>query len=360
MRRRRWVDVLTREFLEEQYIQLKKSVYQIAKELGCDGKTVYDYLDFHQIERLPSKLKARGSDHWQWQGHGRIPKTYWSNVRNGARMRKIPFALIIEEAWELYLAQEGRCALTGQEIGFESHKSNTASLDRISPDAGYHVGNVQWLHRDVNCAKQSLTNTEFIDLCRAVADYALSSKEPAHRTLMVNLLAGPGVGKSTIAAGLFAKLKLSGVDAEFVNEYAKQKTWVGDMATLSVQPYVTGKQYYKQAIIDGKVECAITDSPFLLGILYQGRGCTKTWDKWVVEVYEQFDNLNVFLVRNQKNAYNPNGRSQTFDEAVAKDQELKSLLNAYNLPYIEELADGEACIERLKTIILERLGRTWV
>ena len=40
-------------------------------------------------------------------------------------------------------------------------------------------------------------------------------------TLLVNLYAGPGAGKSTGAAYIFAKLKMAGVDCEYVSEYAK-------------------------------------------------------------------------------------------------------------------------------------------
>ena len=44
-------------------------------------------------------------------------------------------------------------------------------------------------------------------------------------TLIVNLYGGPGCGKSTGAAYLFSKLKMAGVDAEYVPEFAKDKVW---------------------------------------------------------------------------------------------------------------------------------------
>lgn len=44
-------------------------------------------------------------------------------------------------------------------------------------------------------------------------------------TLIVNLFGAPGTGKSTGAAYIFSKLKMAGVDAEYVTEFAKDKVW---------------------------------------------------------------------------------------------------------------------------------------
>ena len=41
------------------------------------------------------------------------------------------------------------------------------------------------------------------------------------KTLIVNLLAGSGAGKSTNAARLFAMLKDRGIETELVTEYVK-------------------------------------------------------------------------------------------------------------------------------------------
>lgn len=44
-------------------------------------------------------------------------------------------------------------------------------------------------------------------------------------TLIVNLVAGPGTGKSTTMAGVFYKLKSLGIDCEMVTEFAKELVW---------------------------------------------------------------------------------------------------------------------------------------
>ena len=43
--------------------------------------------------------------------------------------------------------------------------------------------------------------------------------------LVVNLFGVPGAGKSTGAAYIFSKLKLVGINAELITEFAKDKVW---------------------------------------------------------------------------------------------------------------------------------------
>lgn len=44
------------------------------------------------------------------------------------------------------------------------------SLDRIDSSRGYEVGNVQWVTKYVNWAKNDLSQEDFINLCIAVAN----------------------------------------------------------------------------------------------------------------------------------------------------------------------------------------------
>lgn len=65
--------------------------------------------------------------------------------------------------------QQYRCALTGRPL-----TPDTASLDHIIPVrcGGEHlIENAQVLHRDVNRAKATLTNDEFVQLCREVVEF---------------------------------------------------------------------------------------------------------------------------------------------------------------------------------------------
>lgn len=165
-------DFLTKEFLHKEHYVNRRSLKSIGNEVGCDHSTVAYYLKLnklcvHRYDNHGSKMQK----HPQWKGHGDISETYWSNLKNGANQRGIEFEIAIEDVWQLYLRQEKKCALTGREIKFESARVKSASLDRIDASKGYELSNVQWLHKDVNYAKQSLSNEEFIELCQEVVKH---------------------------------------------------------------------------------------------------------------------------------------------------------------------------------------------
>jgi 5-methylcytosine-specific restriction endonuclease McrA len=65
--------------------------------------------------------------------------------------------------------QKYRCALTGRPLTPE-----LASLDHIVPvrcGGEHQIENAQVLHRNVNRAKTTMTNEEFISLCREVVKH---------------------------------------------------------------------------------------------------------------------------------------------------------------------------------------------
>jgi hypothetical protein len=51
----------------------------------------------------------------------------------------------------------------------KAHDGN-ASLDRIDSSLGYIITNVQWIDKEVNYAKQEMTNEQFIKMCKKVTE----------------------------------------------------------------------------------------------------------------------------------------------------------------------------------------------
>ena len=81
--------------------------------------------------------------------------------------------------------------------------------------------------------------------------------------ILVNLFGSPGTGKSTGAAYIFSQLKMRGINAELVTEFAKDKVWEESKAVFNNQAYIFGKQYFRISRCADKVDVVITDSPRL-------------------------------------------------------------------------------------------------
>ena len=165
---------------------------------------------------------------------------------------------------------------------------------------------------------------------------------------LINIFGGPGIGKSTISADLYVKLKNSNVNCELVREYAKDLVWHERSKCLEDQVYVTAKQYHDLFMLKSKVDVCITDSPIMLGVYYNKLHSkhNKEFNDFIFYLHNTFKNqLNVLLKRKKK--YNVKGRIQTEDEAIKIDNEIELLLKQYNIPYIE-LDGDDICSEMIK------------
>ena len=149
-------------------------------------------------------------------------------------------------------------------------------------------------------------------------------------TIVVNLFAGPGAGKSTGAAYIFAKLKMLGYDCEYVSEFAKDKVWENNGEVFKSQFYITGKQVFKIKRCYGKVDIIVTDSPIAIGAQYLKKD-EQMLGFAILEEFRKYNNLNLFI--NRVKPYNPNGRSQTLDEAISIDEKTKDWLISNNIEF---------------------------
>ncbi|AYV76189.1 MAG: hypothetical protein Terrestrivirus5_11 [Terrestrivirus sp.] len=161
--------------------------------------------------------------------------------------------------------------------------------------------------------------------------------EKQTKTFIINLIAGPGCGKTTMCAQLFVKLKLLGFVVEYVQEHAKNLVWKKDFETLNNQYMVTKTQYDLLKQIDGKVEFVVTDAFIGHGLYYNlyNKGNTSNVDKtekFILKCYSEFNNINIFLERGNF-GFEQAGRIQTEDESREIDVILKHLLKANNIPF---------------------------
>jgi hypothetical protein len=168
-------------------------------------------------------------------------------------------------------------------------------------------------------------------------------------SLVVNFFGGPGTGKSTTAAHVFAELKWLGINAELVTEFAKDKVWEGSLDVLGDQYYLFGKQFHRLWRVYEKVDVVLTDSPLLL-YLYYGRDKGSEFKSLVLKSYYEFINMNVFLHREKK--YIQAGRVQTEEEARVIDTELKLILETNHIPY-HSYFGVRSSVEKITECILD-------
>ena len=151
---------------------------------------------------------------------------------------------------------------------------------------------------------------------------------------VINLLAGPGAGKSTTRAGLFYKMKTEKILCEEVTEYAKDVTWDENFSVLSDQLFVLANQNRRLDRLKGKVDWVISDSPLLLSIHYATPDyLPSTFRNLAFDLWNSYDNYNFFIKRTK--AYVQSGRTQTESEAREIDDNILRLLHLYGIPHVE-------------------------
>lgn len=174
--------------------------------------------------------------------------------------------------------------------------------------------------------------------------------------LVINLFGVPGSGKSTGAAYIFYNLKINGINAELVTEFAKDKVWERSDEPFKNQAYMFGRQSFRMTRCVDKVEVIITDSPLPLSIIYNDdKRLTENFNKTVMDEFNSYDNVNYLLIRTKP--YNPSGRRQTEEESNALQEPIEKLLSERNVDYKKingECAGYQKIVEEVLDIIKKR------
>jgi hypothetical protein len=245
----KYENILTKEFLEKEYVENNLGPYDIAKKVGTTAHTVYSYLKKNNITQVnKNKIDITGQQFYQltaicptgktkngttiWEcvctcgkkttvdiaslRIGKIkscgcrlyrrdpidyicrPKkhvlkkihhnndkinnndivsikgNFFSHFRGGAKTRNIPFYLTKQDIKNMYIKQNGVCALSDLPMSFDSH-NKTCSLDRKNSNGIYEINNCWLLHKDVNKMKASMSIQEFIDLCTLISNPIIST-----------------------------------------------------------------------------------------------------------------------------------------------------------------------------------------
>ena len=181
------------------------------------------------------------------------------------------------------------------------------------------------------------------------------------QTKIINLFAGPGAGKSTIASGLMYELKKQHISADNPYEFPKNLAWDENVNAIKDQLYITANQHRNIVRSYGKVDFVICDSPILFGIVYNKKYkeggdfisslYNEEFDNFVFNLFNRYDNINYFLERNLNSSYDDKERFQTLDESKIIDREIKDMLDLYGVKYETIYVDDKTVEKIINKII---------
>jgi hypothetical protein len=158
---------------------------------------------------------------------------------------------------------------------------------------------------------------------------------------LINLFGGPGIGKSGIAAGITYKLKKNHISCDQPYEFPKLLAWDNNHSAIQDQLYVLANQHRGIVKSYGKVDYIVLDSPILLSLTYRNYYKAteypsslygESFDKMVLDTFNQYDNINIVLDR-ADGVHNNDERYQNLEESKELDIVIENSLIENNIPF---------------------------
>jgi len=126
------------------------------------------------------KERFKGASHPNWNKEKceYVTGMYFGKIKRAAEKRNFEFNITRRDMDQQFIKQKGKCLYTDYDLDFSSsnHLGN-ASLDRIDNSIGYVVGNIQWVHKNVNHMKMDLSHERFLEIIRKIAEKNFDIKE---------------------------------------------------------------------------------------------------------------------------------------------------------------------------------------
>ena len=172
------------------------------------------------------------------------------------------------------------------------------------------------------------------------------------KTIVINIVGGSGIGKSTTAALVYGELKMKYINCELVREFVKQWAIEGKKIGPFGQSIIYGQQLERESSLYNKVDFIVTDSPLIMCPPYQYH-------------YDGHDSIKFPLFEDLKSAkklgvthlnfllkrigpFDPKGRYESEEVAKIIDNKVESFLIYHGIDYIPVSITGD---DRVKYIV---------
>lgn len=131
-----------------------------------------------------SLSQPSGNKSPRWTGSVYFSGELINQWKRNAEARDYEWSLTHDDLDDIWEKQDGVCAYSGIELRLYQPGDRrlgkryalTVSIDRIDSSLGYFYDNVHFVHKKVNLMKMDLEETEFLELCHAVAKHTGVSK----------------------------------------------------------------------------------------------------------------------------------------------------------------------------------------
>lgn len=152
------------------------------------------------------------------------------------------------------------------------------------------------------------------------------------RPIFINLVGGPGAGKTTTAMLVTARLKACGVDAVYVPECALDKVLEGSLG-VTPQFDLLAEQVKRLLRTYGSgYRVVVTDSPIILQAAYSDSPVDRCRSIEVAKALHDPEDF-YYCVENFRADHSMVGREQDAETSKKLDVILKDLLNEAGFPY---------------------------
>jgi hypothetical protein len=152
------------------------------------------------------------------------------------------------------------------------------------------------------------------------------------QTVICNIYAGAGAGKSTIALLTAGLLKQSGIDCEYVDEWHKMSVWLNHGNVLEHPEMMLANQHQKIWALDGKVDIIVSDCPLLLFAPYAREYIPNfphaEFEELSLRINNKYQNTN-FWVNRDPSIFKQEGRVQTLEQSMIMDDKIRHFVEQH-------------------------------